>query len=148
MTRSATTAPAGQETASPRTEAMAKGRQADSARRRQRVIAVLNHASSDGAEISVSGIARAAAVDRTFLYRHRVRARNPRASRRLGVPQLPGRPPRPLQAAQDCGSNGVSGPITPGLTAWRERCRDDRDTGRCDEEEQAGAEAARRTIKI
>ena len=71
MTGSATTTPAGQGTASPRTEAMAKGRQADSARRRQRVIAVLNRASSDGAEISVSGIARAAAVDRTFLYRHR-----------------------------------------------------------------------------
>ena len=71
MTRSATTTPAGQGTADPRTEAMAKGRQADSARRRQRVIAVLNRASSDGAEITVSGIARAAAVDRTFLYRHR-----------------------------------------------------------------------------
>jgi hypothetical protein len=26
------------------------------------------------------------------------------------------------------GSNGVSGPITPGLRAWRERWRDDRDT--------------------
>ncbi len=56
---------------SPRTEAMAKGRQADSARRRQRVIAVLNKAAADGTEISVSSIARAAAVDRTFLYRHR-----------------------------------------------------------------------------
>ena len=53
-----------------RTEAMMKGRQADSARRRQRVIAVLNQALADGTEISVSGIARAAAVDRTFLYRH------------------------------------------------------------------------------
>jgi hypothetical protein len=71
MTRSATTTPAGQGTATPRAEAMTKGRQADSARRRHRVIAVLNRASSDGAEISVSGIARAAAVDRTFLYRHR-----------------------------------------------------------------------------
>jgi hypothetical protein len=50
---------------------MMKGRQADSARRRQRVIAVLNQALADGTEISVSGIARAAAVDRTFLYRHR-----------------------------------------------------------------------------
>jgi len=50
---------------------MMKGRQADSARRRQRVIAVLSHALTDGTEISVSGIARAAAVDRTFLYRHR-----------------------------------------------------------------------------
>ena len=50
---------------------MTKGRQADSARRRQRVIAVLSKAAADGTEISVSSIARAAAVDRTFLYRHR-----------------------------------------------------------------------------
>ena len=60
MTGSATTTPAGQGTATPRAGAMTKGRQADSARRRQRVIAVLNRASSDGTEISVSGIARAA----------------------------------------------------------------------------------------
>src|SRR5206468_9725606 len=38
---------------------------------RQRVLAALDRAAADGAEISVSGIARAAAVDRTFLYRHR-----------------------------------------------------------------------------
>jgi len=50
---------------------MLAGRQADSARRRQRVIATLNRAASAGQEISVSGIARAAGVDRTFLYRHR-----------------------------------------------------------------------------
>jgi hypothetical protein len=55
----------------PQTGAMRKGRQADSARRRQRVIAAINRASSDGTEISVSSIARAASVDRTFLYRHR-----------------------------------------------------------------------------
>ena len=54
-----------------RTGAMMKGRQADSARRRQRVIAILDRAVADGTEISVSGIARTAAVDRTFLYRHR-----------------------------------------------------------------------------
>jgi hypothetical protein len=54
-----------------RTTAMTKGRHADSARRRQRVIAALNKATADGTEISVSAIARAAAVDRTFLYRHR-----------------------------------------------------------------------------
>jgi Family of unknown function (DUF6262) len=65
----ATTAHAG--TASPRTAALAKGRQADSARRRQRVIAALDTAAADGTEISVSSIARAAAVDRSFLYRHR-----------------------------------------------------------------------------
>ena len=54
-----------------RTEAMRKGRQADSARRRQRVTTALERASRDGAEITVAGIARAARVDRSFLYRHR-----------------------------------------------------------------------------
>jgi hypothetical protein len=70
MTTSATTA-AKAATASPQTAAMAKGRQADSARRRQRVITALNKAAASGMEISVSGIARAAGVDRAFLYRHR-----------------------------------------------------------------------------
>ena len=55
----------------PRTGAMTKGRQADSARRRQRVIAALGRAVSDGTEISVTEIARAAGVDRAFFYRHR-----------------------------------------------------------------------------
>ena len=50
---------------------MKTGRQADSARRRQRVIATLNRAAADGTEITVAGIARAASVDRAFLYRHR-----------------------------------------------------------------------------
>ena len=63
--------PARPTAASPRTAAMRKGRQADSARRRQRVIATLNRATADGTEITVAGIARAAAVDRAFLYRHR-----------------------------------------------------------------------------
>jgi hypothetical protein len=54
--------------ANPRASAITKGRQADSARRRQRVVAALSKAVSDGTEISVSGIAR---VDRTFFYRHR-----------------------------------------------------------------------------
>ena len=54
-----------------RTEAMRNGRQADSGRRRQRVIAALERASRDQAEISVSAMARAAGVDRSFLYRHR-----------------------------------------------------------------------------
>ena len=53
-------APARPAAASPRTEAMRKGRQADSARRRQRVIATLNRAAGDGTEITVAGIARAA----------------------------------------------------------------------------------------
>jgi hypothetical protein len=53
-----------------RIETMLKGRQADSARRRQRVIATLAEAVTDETEISVSGIARAAGMDRTFLYRH------------------------------------------------------------------------------
>jgi hypothetical protein len=54
-----------------RTETMRNGRQADSARRRQRVLTALDRAAARGTEISASGIARAAGVDRTFLYRHR-----------------------------------------------------------------------------
>lgn len=50
---------------------MADGRRADTARRRQRVLAALDRAAADGTEIGVSAIARAAAVDRSFLYRHR-----------------------------------------------------------------------------
>ena len=50
---------------------MIEGRRADSARRRQRVIKAINEASAHGQESSVSAIARAAGVDRTFLYRHR-----------------------------------------------------------------------------
>jgi hypothetical protein len=50
---------------------MIEGRRADSARRRQRVIKALNDAATHGGEISVSAIARAATVDRTFLYRHK-----------------------------------------------------------------------------
>jgi Family of unknown function (DUF6262) len=56
--------------ASARTGKMRAGRQADSARRRQRVIAAIDQASSSQGEISVSGIARTAGVDRSFLYRH------------------------------------------------------------------------------
>lgn len=52
-------------------DAMLDGRRADSARRRQRVIKTLNEAVASGQEISVSGIARSAGVDRAFLYRHR-----------------------------------------------------------------------------
>jgi hypothetical protein len=44
---------------------------ADSARRRERVLKALSDAGNDGEEITVSGIAGRAGVDRTFLYRHR-----------------------------------------------------------------------------
>ncbi|HBX09546.1 MAG TPA: hypothetical protein DEG13_07160, partial [Candidatus Microthrix parvicella] len=50
---------------------MTQGRRADSARRRQRVLKALNDATNEGDQISVSGIARRAGVDRSFLYRHR-----------------------------------------------------------------------------
>lgn len=53
------------------TRTPAQGRQADSARRRQRVIKALNAANETGGAITVSAIARAAGVDRTFLYRHK-----------------------------------------------------------------------------
>lgn len=55
----------------PRTEAMAEGRRADTARRRQRVIKALNDAATRGEDLSITAIASTAGVDRTFLYRHR-----------------------------------------------------------------------------
>ncbi|MEV7980713.1 hypothetical protein [Streptomyces sp. NPDC086519] len=48
-----------------------QGRQDGTDRRRQRVTRALKAASQSGSPISVSGIARQAGVDRTFLYRHR-----------------------------------------------------------------------------
>lgn len=58
------------DTPTPRSTAMVKGRQADSARRRERVRRALADAVETDAEISVSAIAARAGVDRTFLYRH------------------------------------------------------------------------------
>ena len=78
-----------------RAKALADGRRADSARRRQRVIAAINRAVTDGTEISVSAIARAAAVDRTFLYRHRDLLGQIHATQAgpPGAPHRPGRHP-------------------------------------------------------
>ncbi len=50
---------------------MASGRTADSARRRQKVVKAINHATRNGGDLSASAIARQAGVDRSFLYRHR-----------------------------------------------------------------------------
>ncbi|WP_244943251.1 hypothetical protein [Streptomyces inhibens] len=50
---------------------MEDGRRADSARRRQRVQIAIKAAVRDGTPVTTSAIARAASVDRTFLYRHR-----------------------------------------------------------------------------
>lgn len=58
-------------TAAPAVAAMVKGRRADSDRRRDRVAKALADTVAAGEEISVSGIAARAGVDRTFLYRHR-----------------------------------------------------------------------------
>ena len=54
-----------------RAQPLLDGRHADSARRRQRVLAALDRRTADGAQISVSAIAQAAGVARSFLYRHR-----------------------------------------------------------------------------
>jgi cell division protein FtsB len=51
-------------------EALAAARRQDSTRRRQRVLHALDQLSSAGEEISVAAVARAAGVDRSFLYRH------------------------------------------------------------------------------
>ncbi|MFZ4177836.1 DUF6262 family protein [Streptomyces griseoincarnatus] len=50
---------------------MIEGKRADSARRRERVLKAVDAAIRTGGDITVSGLARAARVDRSFLYRHR-----------------------------------------------------------------------------
>ncbi|MFI5751411.1 DUF6262 family protein [Streptomyces sp. NPDC051644] len=50
--------------------ALSDGKSADSARRRERVLRAIDTAVKSGGDITVSGLARAARVDRTFLYRH------------------------------------------------------------------------------
>ncbi|WP_405990540.1 DUF6262 family protein [Streptomyces sp. NBC_00986] len=50
---------------------MIEGKRADSARRRERVLKAIDAALRSGEDITVSGLARAARVDRTFFYRHR-----------------------------------------------------------------------------
>jgi chromosome segregation ATPase len=56
---------------SKRTRSMLDGRRDDSMRRRRRVLAAIDQAAAAGERLSAAAIARAAAVDRTFLYRHR-----------------------------------------------------------------------------
>jgi hypothetical protein len=60
----------GDATPATRTAAAILGRRADTTRRRERVLAALAEARSRGAEITATGIAQQARVDRTFLYRH------------------------------------------------------------------------------
>jgi regulator of replication initiation timing len=50
--------------------ALTAARRRDSARRRQRVLHALERLTAAGEEISVAAVARAAGVDRSFLYRH------------------------------------------------------------------------------
>lgn len=50
--------------------ALTTARRNDSDRRRQRVLNAITQLAADGAEITVSAVARAAAVHRTFIYRH------------------------------------------------------------------------------
>lgn len=52
-----------------KTAAMAAGRRADSQRRRERVAHAIAQAAANGTPIGISAIARAAGVDRSFLYR-------------------------------------------------------------------------------
>jgi chromosome segregation ATPase len=53
-----------------RTRSMLDGRRDDSMRRRRRVLAAIDQAAAAGDRLSAAAISRAAAVDRTFLYRH------------------------------------------------------------------------------
>lgn len=68
---------------------MIDGRRADSARRRERVAAAIDTARHAQGDLSVSSIARAAGVDRSFLYRHHdllAQIHNAQTSRRAHCP--------------------------------------------------------------
>ena len=66
-----------------RTRSMLDGRRDDSMRRRRRVLAAIDQAAAAGDRLNASAIARAAGVDRTFLYRHRdLTGENPCAASR------------------------------------------------------------------
>lgn len=52
-------------------KSMSEGRSEESARRRDRVLKAIAAAVGSGENVSVSAIARAARVDRSFFYRHR-----------------------------------------------------------------------------
>ncbi len=52
-------------------EALAVARARDSDARRQRVLRALNHATATSSDLSVSALARAAGVHRSFIHRHR-----------------------------------------------------------------------------
>ena len=51
-------------------QSLIAARRRDTTRRRQRVLSALDQLAAAGQEISVSAVARAAGVDRSFLYRH------------------------------------------------------------------------------
>jgi hypothetical protein len=51
-------------------ESLIAARRRDTTRRRQRVLSALDQLTAAGQDISVSAVARAADVDRSFLYRH------------------------------------------------------------------------------
>jgi polyhydroxyalkanoate synthesis regulator phasin len=51
-------------------QSLTAARRRDSTRRRQRVLNALDQLGASGQEITVSAVARAAGVDRSFLYRH------------------------------------------------------------------------------
>jgi Family of unknown function (DUF6262) len=82
-----------------RTAVMTAGRRADTARRCQRVLKTLEEAAAAGAEVSVSAIARRAAVDRTFLYRHRDLLEQVHAREAQSSPGLPGSGPAVTRAS-------------------------------------------------
>jgi hypothetical protein len=83
---------------STRTRSMLDGRRDDSMRRRRRVLAALDQAAAAGDRLSAAAIARAAGVDRTFLYRHPDLLEKIHALQADPVPDEPGVTRASLQA--------------------------------------------------
>ena len=104
-------------------EALIATRRRDSTRRRQRVLDALDQLAAAGCEISVSAVAHAAKVDRSFLYRHHdLRAQiHARAIAAPGispastaVSRHPCSPTWPTSTSRTSGCGGRASPSPPG----------------------------------
>ncbi len=106
------------------TAAMTAGRRADTTRRRERVLKALRDTTGNGGEVTVSGIARHAGIDRTFLYRHRDLLEQVHAAEaEAPTPRAPGQRSAEHHCNRTCSPrrNAPTASL-PGSDNWRNGC--------------------------
>ena len=105
------------------TEALITGRRADSHRRRERVKKALDRARDQGHAVSVASIARAAGVDRSFLYRHPDLLANIHTSQATPTPEQSGVSVTNASLRADLvNANNASHGWPPRIGSWNASC--------------------------